>query len=80
MLKCVNLDEKEPADLAVDFGAVLPAGRVKVQRLAGDPAAENDLAHPTRCATVVSEEAFAGGRVFRTALPPSSLTVFRVRK
>ena len=80
VLKCVNLDEKEPADLAVDFGAVLPAGRVKVQRLAGDPAAENDLAHPTRCATVVSEEAFAGGRVFRTALPPASLTVFRVRK
>ena len=79
-MKCVNLAADRSIDLVVDFGAELPAGKIKIETLTGDPKVVNDMANPERCRPEAKSVAFAGGREFKTNLPASSLTVIRVKK
>lgn len=77
IVKCVNLSADRPIDLVVDFGAELPAGKVKIETLTGGPRAVNDMENPERCRSATKSVAFAGGREFKTSLPASSLTIIR---
>jgi alpha-L-arabinofuranosidase len=80
VVKCVNLAADRALDLVVDFGAELPAGKIKVETLTGDPKVVNDMANPERCRPEAKSVAFAGGREFKTNLPASSLTIIRAKK
>jgi alpha-N-arabinofuranosidase len=80
VVKCVNLAADHALDLVVDFGAELPAGKIKIETLTGDPKVVNDMANPERCRPEAKSVVFAGGREFKTNLPASSLTIIRAKK
>ena len=80
VVKCVNLAADRPIDLVIDFGAKLPAGKIKVETLTGDPKVVNDMENPERCRPEAKSVVFAGGREFKTNLPASSLTIIRAKK
>ena len=79
-MKCVNLAADRSIDLIVDFGAELPAGKIKIETLTGDPKVVNDMANTERCRPEAKSVVFAGGREFKTNLPASSLTIIRAKK
>ena len=80
VVKCVNLAADHALDLVVDFGAELPAGKIKVETLTGDPKVVNDMENPERCRPEAKSVVFAGGREFKTNLPASSLTIIRAKE
>ena len=80
VVKCVNLAADHALDLVVDFGAELPAGKIKIETLTGDPKVVNDMANTERCRPESKSVAFAGGREFKTSLPASSLTIIRAKE
>ncbi len=79
IVKLVNLGA-EKKTVTVDFGAALPKGEVTRETLAGNLLDENDLANPTRCATVTDKLTFAGGKSLTVEIPATSFTVLRVKK
>ena len=80
VVKCVNLAADHALDLVVDFGVELPAGKIKVETLTGNPKVVNDMENPERCRPEAKSVVFAGGREFKTNLPASSLTIIRAKK
>ena len=80
VVKCVNLAADHALDLVVDFGVELPAGKIKVETLTGNPKVVNDMENPVRCRPESKSVAFAGGREFKTSLPASSLTIIRAKE
>ena len=62
------------------FGAKLPAGKIKVETLTGDPKVVNDMENPERCRPEAKSVAFAGDSEFKMELPASSLTIIRAKR
>ena len=79
VVKAVNATAKtRPVRIALQ-GAPAASEKARAFVLTADPKAENDLDHPTRVAPVESSVA-AGSSPFDVTLPPSSVTVLRLRQ
>ena len=78
VVKLVNTSEAEKK-VDLRFAKAVPAGRVALQRLGGGRDDENSIAEPKKCATVEGEVKCPGGRNWSVALPPFSLSVYRIK-